>query len=608
MTHQAIYRKWRPMVFEDIVGQEHITRTLQNQIMTGHISHAYLFCGTRGTGKTTAAKVLSRAVNCLNPHNGSPCNECAICRGIIDGSIQDITEIDAASNNGVDNIRDIREDVQYVTTAAKYRVYIIDEVHMLSSGAFNALLKTLEEPPEYVIFILATTEAHKVPQTILSRCQRFDFKRIDVPDIIRRMREIAMGDGLKISDDAYELLARLARGSMRDGLSILERIISSCKDMVTAKDITEIMGLTSFDTAYEMTEAISEGEADKVIKIIGDAASAGQDLNVFADSVLSYFRDLMICSIGADDKELDYSKDEIVKIKAQSKRLSFEKISRAISLINAAKADAKWSKSPRVIYELAFIKLTRPETDSTKEASADRIASMEKQIEKLKEAVKNGVTVKTEEKKTPDPKPVKKKKKPSIKLYNPIPDDELGANHPYVKLAKNWRKQVLGICNKKPYLRAVLDNRDITIDNDGIILLFNADEVNGTKKFADEYLKEITDGICSQTGLELNVKTAFKSDLDGFLIDIWALKDNTGAGENTENQMKTESDEAGKDKGREDPLTELIDEFGDIIELSDESEFVDYNPEDNDFSQQSLDDDSQSEEFLEPEEKDMDED
>ena len=178
MAHQAIYRKWRPMVFEDIVGQGHITQTLKNQILNDKIGHAYLFCGTRGTGKTTCAKVLSRAVNCLNPHDGSPCNECEVCKGILDGSILDVKEIDAASNNGVDNIREIRDDVRYVSTNAKYTVYIIDEVHMLSTGAFNALLKTLEEPPEHVIFILATTEAHKVPQTILSRCQRFDFKRI----------------------------------------------------------------------------------------------------------------------------------------------------------------------------------------------------------------------------------------------------------------------------------------------------------------------------------------------------------------------------------------------------------------------------------------------
>ena len=222
MSHQAIYRKWRPTVFEDIIGQSHITNTLKNQITSGRISHAYLFCGTRGTGKTTCAKVLSRAVNCLNNQDGSPCNECAVCKGILDGSILDVTEIDAASNNGVDNIREIRNDVKYVASTAKYTVYIIDEVHMLSGGAFNALLKTLEEPPEHVIFILATTEPHKVPQTILSRCQRFDFKRIRPGDITIRMKQIAHSDGFEVSDDAFALLSRLADGSMRDGLSLME--------------------------------------------------------------------------------------------------------------------------------------------------------------------------------------------------------------------------------------------------------------------------------------------------------------------------------------------------------------------------------------------------
>ena len=256
MAHQAIYRKWRPMVFEDIVGQGHITQTLKNQILNDKIGHAYLFCGTRGTGKTTCAKVLSRAVNCLNPHDGSPCNECEVCKGILDGSILDVKEIDAASNNGVDNIREIRDDVRYVSTNAKYTVYIIDEVHMLSTGAFNALLKTLEEPPEHVIFILATTEAHKVPQTILSRCQRFDFKRIKPSDIILRMKEIAHGDKLNISEDAYELLGRLADGSMRDGLSILERVVSACGNSITAENITATLGISTAESIFQITDAI----------------------------------------------------------------------------------------------------------------------------------------------------------------------------------------------------------------------------------------------------------------------------------------------------------------------------------------------------------------
>ena len=456
MAHQALYRKWRPMVFEDIVGQGHITKTLKNQIMTGRIGHAYLFCGTRGTGKTTCAKVLSRAVNCLNNHDGSPCNECEICRGIIDGSILDVTEIDAASNNGVDNIREIRDDVRYVATTAKYTVYIIDEVHMLSGGAFNALLKTLEEPPEHVIFILATTEPQKVPQTILSRCQRFDFKRIKPADIILRMKEIAHGDGLDISDDAYTLLARLADGSMRDGLSYLERVVSSCGSTVTAKDITDTLGISTLDGIYAAVDAIINCSVEDILKTIETLLSDGKDLRSFIDSLIKYFRDLMILKVSTNAEEtLDYSAEELVKIKGQCSKITFEKISHAISVLSDAQTESKFIKSPRVIYELALIKLAKPEIDMSQSALNDRIASieqklkgtslsapiqnsdkgLEKRIEAIEEKLKNGVTVKTEKKEdTPPPK----KKEVSKRLYNPIPADKLNSEFPMVKIAKNW--------------------------------------------------------------------------------------------------------------------------------------------------------------------------
>ena len=324
MAHQAIYRKWRPMVFEDIVGQGHITQTLKNQILNDKIGHAYLFCGTRGTGKTTCAKVLSRAVNCLNPHDGSPCNECEVCKGILDGSILDVKEIDAASNNGVDNIREIRDDVRYVSTNAKYTVYIIDEVHMLSTGAFNALLKTLEEPPEHVIFILATTEAHKVPQTILSRCQRFDFKRIKPSDIILRMKEIAHGDKLNISEDAYELLGRLADGSMRDGLSILERVVSACGNSITAENITATLGISTAESIFQITDAIEKGDVNKIISVIDNVMSDGKDLRVFIDSLIKNFRDMLICKITEDSSAmLDYNAEDMVKLKALSEQNVF---------------------------------------------------------------------------------------------------------------------------------------------------------------------------------------------------------------------------------------------------------------------------------------------
>ena len=283
MAYKAIYRKWRPLVFEDIVGQGHVTKTLKNQILNERISHAYLFCGTRGTGKTTAAKVFSRAVNCLNNKDGSPCNECAVCKGILDGSIMDVSEIDAASNNRVENVREILEDVNYVAAQTTYRVYIIDEVHMLSTGAFNALLKTLEEPPAHVIFILATTEAHKVPETILSRCQRFDFKRIRPADIILRMKEIAMGDNLEISDDALGLVAQLAEGSMRDGLSLLERCVSSCGTTISRDDVVSVLGISGNDINYNIIEAMVKSDSVGMLNLVSKLMEDGKDLNVFID-------------------------------------------------------------------------------------------------------------------------------------------------------------------------------------------------------------------------------------------------------------------------------------------------------------------------------------
>ena len=256
MSYTALYRKFRPLKFEDMVGQEHITKTLRNQITSGRIGHAYLFNGGRGTGKTTSAKILARAVNCLNPQDGEPCNECEICKEILEGSLTDVVEMDAASNNSVDDIRSIRDEVNFLPTKAKYRVYIIDEVHMLSVGAFNALLKTLEEPPEHVKFILATTEPQKLPTTILSRCQRFDFKKIKDADIIKRLKIICEEDNIKITEDAYKLIATLSEGAMRDAISILERCSQEGIEEITVSDIKELVGLPSLEYINKLSRAI----------------------------------------------------------------------------------------------------------------------------------------------------------------------------------------------------------------------------------------------------------------------------------------------------------------------------------------------------------------
>ena len=576
MAYQAIYRKWRPMVFEDVVGQTHITKTLQNQLESGRCGHAYLFCGTRGTGKTTCAKIFSKAVNCLSPKNGSPCNECAICRGIQDGSIMDVFEIDAASNNGVDNVREIIEDAKYVATEAKYRVYIIDEVHMLSGGAFNALLKTLEEPPEHVIFILATTEAHKVPQTILSRCQRFDFKRIKPDDIIRRMREIAMGDGLTLTDDAYRLLAQLADGSMRDGLSILERCVSAVGTNLTYDAITDALGISGKGPLFKIADAVNDGDAQSVLETINTLSSDGKDLHVFIDNLIEHYRNLMVCKVTeSPDAILTCDEEEIIKLKAQAEKTSFEKLSHAVSSLSAKRADAKWVKEPRVIYELCLIKLAKPELESSYDAILDRLAECEDKI-------KNGITVQVTKEETPkeEEKPKQEKPKPSGRIFVPVDVSTLTSQTPIVSAARKWDKTVQAIVRQHPHLASAIMGRRITIDGEGIILIFDKKEMM-MKRIASTYAKQITEAVCRSCGEQIIVKTAFFDDIEDNIIDYWAI-----GGE------KTIENPSG------DPIDALTDSFPEIVEITDESEFLDYNIDDDNFSQTELSE-RDDEEFLE---------
>lgn len=595
MAHQAIYRKWRPTVFEDIVGQGHITKTLKNQIVNNKVAHAYLFCGTRGTGKTTCAKVLSRAVNCQNSKDGSPCNECAVCKGILDGSITDVTEIDAASNNGVDNIREIREDVQYVSANTRYTVYIIDEVHMLSGGAFNALLKTLEEPPENVIFILATTEAHKVPQTILSRCQRFDFKRIRPEDIILRMKEIALGEGLKISDDGYELLGKLADGSMRDGLSILERVISSTDDLIDASSITSVLGISDNEQLLSVTDAIINADVNAILNIIDTLLSDGKDIKVFIDSLIAHFRDLLVLKVSDNcDDLLNHTKQTIIRLKSQSENLTFEKVSNAIRILSTAQADAKWVKSPRVIFELALIKLTKPEVDPSYDALLDRLTTVEgritggvsnaplkdyeliNRVSELEKKLESGVVLKDDTQKKTE-----SVKKTPIRLYNPIAPDELNASNPIVKLAKNWDNFVRIILGGAPMLNPALNKIPITIDSDGIILLYKRDE-SFLYKFAVDKRDEITDRFQKASQSDYIIKFAYRDDIADNIVDFWTLK---------------ETDEDLDIPKSQDPLDNLKKDFPSIVSDEDETEFIGYNSSDDSFTQSSLEDDDR-EEFL----------
>ena len=305
--YQALYRKWRPLCFADVIGQQHITDTLRAQLRTGRLSHAYLFTGTRGTGKTTCAKILARAVNCEHLEEGDPCNQCPACQGILDGSVLDVVEIDAASNNGVDNVREIRDEVRYAPAAVRKKVFIIDEVHMLSPGAFNALLKTLEEPPEHVMFILATTEIHKVPATILSRCQRFDFRRITVDAMAKRLLQIAASEQLPLTEGGAQLIARLADGAMRDALSMLDR--AAGYDPIDEQEISRSLGILGKNDAIALMEAIQSGNLSAAICEIGQAYESGRDLTAVMDQLLSLIR---AASVGQNSKRrcrrLDFSR------------------------------------------------------------------------------------------------------------------------------------------------------------------------------------------------------------------------------------------------------------------------------------------------------------
>ncbi len=372
MGYTALYRKFRPQTFEEMVGQEHITRTLRNQIMANRVGHAYLFNGGRGTGKTTSAKVLARAINCLNPKDGEPCNECEICKAALNGSLTDIVEMDAASNNSVEDIRSIREEVNFLPTKAKYRVYIIDEVHMLSQGAFNALLKTLEEPPEHVKFILATTEPQKLPATILSRCQRFDFKRISNEDIIKRLEIVCKKSNIEITKQALNIIASLAEGAMRDALSILERCVQDGENNIDEDKIKELVGIPKITHIHSITEAIIKYNIDEAMESITKVLDEGKDLNNLLWEVIKYIKDILMVKTG--QKLTIYNETDFENLKKLADEVSKE---RAISLINELSKlenDMKSSTQRLIVFEAGIIRLCDKELASSENNSNTQIS------------------------------------------------------------------------------------------------------------------------------------------------------------------------------------------------------------------------------------------
>ncbi len=378
MAYTALYREWRPKNFSDVIGQEHITTTLVNEIKMNRIGHAYLFSGTRGTGKTTCAKIMAKALNCLNLKEGEPCNECAMCKKIDAGMSLDVVEQDAATNNKVDDIRDLVDEVMYPPHEGKYKVYILDEVHMLSTGAVNAFLKTLEEPPEHVVFILATTDPQKLPVTVLSRCQRFDFKRIKYTDIAKRLRRIATSKGIFAEDKSLELIARISDGAMRDALSIMDQAISMGSGKLDYQDVLDMLGLSGQESLFNLSEAILRKDVKESIRILDQVVEGGKDPYSFTKDLIIHFRNILVAKIMPNPEEVvDLSKEDIEIVKRQGDIASNEVITRTIRMLQKAEEQAKFSKQSRIYLELAIISLTKNELDVSKEAMVGRLSVIE---------------------------------------------------------------------------------------------------------------------------------------------------------------------------------------------------------------------------------------
>ena len=507
MAYTALYRNFRPLKFSDMVGQEHITKTLRNQVMSGRVGHAYLFNGGRGTGKTTSAKILARVVNCLNPVEGEPCNECEICKEILDGSLTDIVEMDAASNNGVDDIRSIREEVNFLPTKAKYRVYIIDEVHMLSTGAFNALLKTLEEPPTHVKFILATTEPQKLPTTILSRCQRFDFKKIPENDIIKRLKIICESSDIKVDEDALKIMAVLSEGHMRDAISILERCSQENTDKITSDEVKELVGLPSLVHINKLARGVLEYDTIEALKAVDDVIEDGKDLYNFLWEVIKYFKDILVYKT-TNNLNL-YSEAEIVEIKRLADITEEERLLDIIYQLSELEADIKWSSQKTIMFQTGIIKACRKETSSGT-SSYSGGTSLEKRLEILENKLANmkigqDSTIAMQELENGpvvDSKPsvAPREEKKEVKQVQGVPKNTQDL----------WKKVIDAVKNGgKIRLFTALINSRVNIVND---LIWEIEFPNGITSFNQKILDDVTNQneiikeIFKLTGKQINLR------------------------------------------------------------------------------------------------------
>lgn len=436
MAYMALYRKYRPSVFEDVKGQDPIVTTLKNQIKADRIGHAYLFCGTRGTGKTTAAKIFAKAVNCEHPVDGSPCGECDCCKAIAAGTSMNVIEIDAASNNGVENIRQIRDEVTYSPTQGRFKVYIIDEVHMLSTGAFNALLKTLEEPPEYVIFILATTEPHKIPVTVLSRCQRYDFRRISIDTIAGRLHELLQKEGIPAQESAVRYIARAADGSMRDALSLLDQCIAFYLGQeLTYDNVLNVLGAADTEVFSRLLRRIAVCDTAGAIELLDDLLLQGREPGQFVTDFIWYLRNLLLVK-SADNMEeiLDMSSENVALLKEEARMLDSEVLMRYIRIFSELSGQLRYAAQKRVLIEIALIKLCHPAMETSPDALYDRVAHLEKELEEVRTT---GVILPKEQGKRPETVPV-----PEPQAEKPL---SMATSKEVEEILNNWGQTISGL-------------------------------------------------------------------------------------------------------------------------------------------------------------------
>ncbi|EPY6468980.1 DNA polymerase III subunit gamma/tau [Clostridium sporogenes] len=423
MGYTALYREWRPRTFKEVVGQKHITVTLKNQVIEKRIAHAYLFCGTRGTGKTSTAKILSKAVNCLNPKDGEPCNECEICNKINSGTLMDVIEMDAASKRKLEDIKEVIENVKYPPQEGKNKVYIMDEVHMLTQEAVNAFLKTLEEPPSNVIFILATTDPQKLPITILSRCQRFDFRRIRNEEIFERLRSIVSEQGIYADDKSLNLIARMSDGAMRDALSILDQVISTGDGKVEYDQVLDMLGLVTNENLLRITNSIIEKDVEKSMRIIEDIVLSGKDIYNFIKDMITHLRNILMVKVSKNPNEiLDMSSENIDLVKEQGEKIRIEEIMRNIKILQEAEQQSKWVKQSRIYLELAVLKMCKIEYDTSKEVILSR-------LNKIEELIKSGnIKLAMKEEKKEEKKKTESKEFDIKKIKENIKDDKIEEN------------------------------------------------------------------------------------------------------------------------------------------------------------------------------------